>query len=101
MSRGPRWHRPFTPLELANIQDLPATVRGAALDLHGSSMSAILERIGNAVPAGAAEAIARQMLITLAATDYAAGMMPSGGKVWVEPCYPRHGGNEQGLEVLQ
>jgi site-specific DNA-cytosine methylase len=100
-SRGPRWHRPFTPTELALIQDLPATVRGEALDLHGSSMSAILERIGNAVPAGAAEAIARQMLITLAATDYAAGMLPSGGKIWVGPTYPRYGGAEQAPELLQ
>lgn len=57
------WHRPFTTLELAALQgmvDLEET-----LELHGTSDSAWRERIGNAVPPPAAQAIAGVMGRTL------------------------------------
>jgi site-specific DNA-cytosine methylase len=79
------WHRPLTPLELARLQDLPAMVNGKPLQLAGSSISAIVERIGNAVPSGAARGIAEQMLLCLVSSDVGAGLLPSGGKVWVTP----------------
>jgi site-specific DNA-cytosine methylase len=77
------WHRPLTPLELARLQDLPAEVDGAPLKLAGDNVGDWVERIGNAVPAGAAEAIAVQKLLTLISSDVGAGLLPSGGKVWV------------------
>ncbi len=79
------WHRPLTPLELARLQDLPATVSGRPLELHGRSVSAWVERIGNAVPVGTARAIAEQMLLTLLSSDVGAGLAPSGGATWVMP----------------
>jgi site-specific DNA-cytosine methylase len=79
------WHRPMTPLELARLQDLPAVVDGAPLRLHGDNVGAWVERIGNAVPVGAARAIAEQMLLTLLSSDIGAGLLPCGGAVWVQP----------------
>lgn len=79
------WHRPLTPLELARLQDLPAFVDGEPLRLAGTSISDIVERIGNAVPAGAAQAIAEEKLRCLLSSDIGAGLVPSGGKVWVTP----------------
>lgn len=78
------WHRPMTPLELARLQDLPAFVDGQPLKLAGDNVGAWVERIGNAVPVGAAQAIAEQMLTTLLASDVGAGLAPSGGVVWVD-----------------
>ncbi len=79
------WHRPLTPLELARLQDLPAVVDGKPLQLAGTSVSDWVERIGNAVPRGAAQSIAEEMLVCLVSSDFGAGLLPSGGKVWVEP----------------
>lgn len=57
------WHRPFTTLELAALQGLvdPEDL----IELDGLSDQAWRERIGNAVPAPAAEAIASEMGRTL------------------------------------
>lgn len=57
------WHRPFTTLELAALQGLVDPCEH--LELEGLSDSAWRERIGNAVPAPAAEAIANVMGTTL------------------------------------
>jgi len=60
------WHRPLTTLELAVLQGLPAALPdGRPLVLAGKSQAKWRERTGNAVPVGAAEAIARSMLETL------------------------------------
>lgn len=60
------WHRPFTTLELAGLQGLidpeDWTTFGA---LAGKSDSAHRERIGNAVPSGAATAIGNVIAQTL------------------------------------
>jgi len=77
------WHRPFTPLELAVLQGLPATVNGEPLQLTGRKRDGWCERIGNAVPVGTAKAIATQMLVTLvhAAVE---GFALSTTPVWVD-----------------
>jgi site-specific DNA-cytosine methylase len=78
------WHRPLTTLELAALQGFPLKVNGKPLKLSGSSHSKHRERIGNAVPAPAARAIAEQMLVAL--TEAAIGAFSlSSNAVWVEP----------------
>lgn len=57
------WHRPFTTLELAVLQSLADPEE--FLELEGLNDSAWRERIGNAVPPAAAEAIADVMATTL------------------------------------
>jgi site-specific DNA-cytosine methylase len=83
------WHRPLTTLELAALQGLPTRWGEDWLTLAGSLTSA-RERIGNAVPSPTAEAIARQMLLTLGQADagaFAFGDTP----VWVERAYAATG----------
>lgn len=79
------WHRPLTTLELAALQGLPTLVDGQPLTLAGASATAWRERIGNAVPVPAAEAIARQMLLTLVGADLERWTLSGAGAVWVTP----------------
>lgn len=79
------WHRPLTTLELAALQGLPTMLDGEPLRLAGTSSTEHRRRIGNAVPVAAAEAIARQMLITLANASAGAFALSNGGDVWVRP----------------
>lgn len=78
------WHRPLTTLELAALQGLPMQVDGEPLLLAGTSTSAWRSRIGNAVPAPTARAIAEQMLVCLGQGAAGAWSLSSGGLVWVE-----------------
>ncbi|KAA0020757.1 DNA cytosine methyltransferase [Salinicola corii] len=75
------WHRPFTTLELAALQSLIDPHE--YLELSGLSDSAWRERIGNAVPRDAAEAIAGVMGTTLllawSGETFALGSTP----IWV------------------
>lgn len=77
------WHRPFTTLELAALQGLMDPEEH--LELDGLSHSAWRERIGNAVPPPAAEAIAGVMGTTLLLAwngeTFAMGSTP----IWVRP----------------
>lgn len=57
------WHRPFTTLELAALQSLVDPEE--QLELDGLSDQSWRERIGNAVPPAAAQAIASEMGRTL------------------------------------
>lgn len=77
------WHRPFTTLELAALQSLVDA--DEHLELHGASDSGWRERIGNAVPAQAAEAIASVMghAILLARAGHTFEL--SATPVWVRP----------------
>lgn len=84
IARDGTWHRPLTTLELAALQGIPTTWKGAPLKLAGDAQSRWRERIGNAVPVGTAEAIARQMLLTLGANALGAYSLSSNA-VWVEP----------------
>jgi site-specific DNA-cytosine methylase len=77
------WHRPFTTAELACLQGLfdPEEY----FELSGLSDSAWRERIGNAVPPPAAEAIATVMgetlLLAWAGETFVLGSTP----IWVRP----------------
>lgn len=80
------WHRPFTTLELAALQGFPVLPgEGEALVFDGRSHSGWRERIGNAVPPPAAEAIASTMAQTLllawAGQTFIFGSTP----IWVDP----------------
>ncbi|WP_316979983.1 DNA cytosine methyltransferase [Shumkonia mesophila] len=75
------WHRPFTTLELAALQDLvdPGDFR----PLDGASHTAWREHVGNAVPRAAAQAIGgvigTALLLAWAGQTFTLGMTP----IWV------------------
>ncbi|MGM0783849.1 MAG: DNA cytosine methyltransferase [Pseudomonadota bacterium] len=75
------WHRPFTTLELAALQGLVEPTEH--LELYGLNDSAWRERIGNAVPPPAAEAIAgvigTTLLLAWSGETFALGSTP----IWV------------------
>jgi site-specific DNA-cytosine methylase len=77
------WHRPFTTLELAALQSLvdPEDF----LELEGLSDSAWRERIGNAVPPAAAQAIASVMGRTLLMAWTGQTFVLSSEPIWVQP----------------
>lgn len=77
------WHRPFTTLELAALQSLidPDDM----FDLDGNSHSAKRERIGNAVPPAAAQAIADLMGQTLLLAWSGQSFALSAQPIWVQP----------------
>jgi site-specific DNA-cytosine methylase len=76
-------HRPFTTLELAALQSLADP--DEILELTGVSDSAHRERIGNAVPPAAAEAIASVMGHTLLLAWSGKTSMLSASPIWVRP----------------
>lgn len=75
------WHRPFTTLELAALQSLVAPEE--QLELDGLSDQAWRERIGNAVPPDAAQAIAEVMGTTLLLAWSGETFMLSASPIWV------------------
>ncbi|MFU7352239.1 DNA cytosine methyltransferase [Pseudomonas aeruginosa] len=77
------WHRPFTTLELAALQSLVEPEEQLILD--GLSDSDWRERIGNAVPPAAAEAIAGVMGTTLLLAEQGETFMLSNTPIWVRP----------------
>jgi len=77
------WHRPFTTLELAALQGLVDPEE--RLDLDGLSDQAWRERIGNAVPPPAAQAIAGVMGTTLLLAWSGETFSMSSTPVWVAP----------------
>ncbi|MCS9381585.1 DNA cytosine methyltransferase [Pseudomonas aeruginosa] len=77
------WHRPFTTLELAALQSLVDPEEQLILD--GLSDSEWRERIGNAVPPAAAEAIAGVMGTTLLLAEAGETFMLSNTPIWVRP----------------
>lgn len=77
------WHRPFTTLELAALQSLVDPEE--QLELDGLSDSAWRERIGNAVPPAAAEAIAGVMGTTLLLAWSGETFVLSAQPIWVRP----------------
>ncbi|MDS0850089.1 DNA cytosine methyltransferase [Burkholderia cenocepacia] len=77
------WHRPFTTLELAVLQSLVEPEE--YLELDGLSDQAWRERIGNAVPPDAAQAIAEAMGTTLLLAESGETFMLSSTPVWVRP----------------
>ena len=77
------WHRPFTTLELAALQGLVDPEDH--LELEGLSDSAWRERIGNAVPPPAAQAIAGVMGQTLLLAWSGETFMLNAMPIWVQP----------------
>lgn len=77
------WHRPFTTFELAAIQSLVEPEE--QLELDGLSDQAWRERIGNAVPPHAAEAVADVMGITLLLVAQGETFVLSSMPIWVRP----------------
>lgn len=77
------WHRPFTTLELAALQSLIDPEDH--LELEGLSDAAWRERIGNAVPPSAAEAIAGVMGTTLLLAWSGQTFLLSNMPIWVRP----------------
>jgi hypothetical protein len=75
------WHRPFTTLELAALQSLVDPEE--QLELDGLSDQAWRERIGNAVPSDAAQAIASEMGRTLLLAWSGETFALSAAPVWV------------------
>lgn len=76
------WHRPLTTLDLAALQGLPAQLRGAPLTLAGRSTAGWRERIGNAVPVGAGQAIGESLLLALLSARLGTWTLGSTG-IWV------------------
>ena len=77
------WHRPFTTFELAGLQSLVDPEE--QLHLDGLSDASWRERIGNAVPPDAAQAIADTMGRTLLLAWSGEGFMLSSVSIWVRP----------------
>ncbi|MDT8998380.1 DNA cytosine methyltransferase [Paucibacter sp. APW11] len=77
------WHRPFTTLELAALQSLVDPEE--QLELDGLSDQAWRERIGNAVPSDAAQAIASEMGRTLLLAWSGETFQLNAAPVWVRP----------------
>ena len=77
------WHRPFTTLELAALQSLVEPEE--QLELDGLSDQAWRERIGNAVPPYAAEAIGHVMGTTLLLVAQGETFVLSALPIWVRP----------------
>ncbi|MCO7626387.1 DNA cytosine methyltransferase [Pseudomonas fluorescens] len=77
------WHRPFTTLELAALQSLVEPEEQFELD--GLSDQAWRERIGNAVPPDAAEAIADVMGTTLLLAASGETFILNSMPIWVRP----------------
>lgn len=77
------WHRPFTTLELAALQSIIEPEE--YLELDGLNDSDWRERIGNAVPPAAAEAIASTMYQTLLLAWSGETFLLSSTPIWVQP----------------
>lgn len=78
------WHRPFTTLELAVLQDFPLDVL-LAHGLTGTSHMTWREHIGNAVPRASARAIGSEMARTLLMARAGKTFVLSAAPVWVQP----------------
>lgn len=80
------WHRPFTTLELAALQSLVDPEDSwVPWQFDGESDQAWRERIGNAVPPDAAQAIADAMGTTLLLAWAGETFQLSAAPVWVQP----------------
>lgn len=77
------WHRPFTTFELAALQSLVEPEE--QLELDGLSDQAWRERIGNAVPPNAAQAVGEVMGTTLLLAWSGETFMLSAQPIWVRP----------------
>lgn len=79
------WHRPFTTFELAALQSLFDPEQWSEFALSGRSDAEWREQIGNAVPAGAARAVAGVMGRTLLKAWAGDSFELSADAIWVSP----------------
>lgn len=81
------WHRPLTTFELAMLQSFPRFLAdGRPLQLTGKSDAKWRERIGNAVPPDAAQAIAETVMRSMLAHSVGDWLMDlNGSGIWVVP----------------
>jgi site-specific DNA-cytosine methylase len=79
------WHRPFTTLDMGALQSLFDPEEFMHFQMHGTSDSAIRERIGNAVPCDSAEAIGSVMARTLLLAWSGETFILSAEPIWVAP----------------
>lgn len=77
------WHRPFTTLELAALQSLIDPEE--YLELDGLSDQAWRERIGNAIPPAAFQAVGEVMGTTLLLAESGETFALSATPIWVRP----------------
>ena len=79
------WHRPLTTWELMALQGFPLYMPdGSPVVLAGKSDAKWRERIGNAVPPPAAQAIGEQILRTLLLNTLGTWELSANG-IWVRP----------------
>lgn len=81
------WHRPLTDRELATLQGFPTDCYLEGPSSSSKKKTGRREHIGNAIPAPTAEAIAREVRLTLEASEAGEWRLSSGG-VWVEEVRP-------------
>jgi site-specific DNA-cytosine methylase len=80
------WHRPLTILEKAALQGFPwRDAAGVPLLLDGKSQAKWQERVGNAIPPPAAQAIGNEMIRTLLMSKLGQTFALSSTKQWVRP----------------
>jgi site-specific DNA-cytosine methylase len=90
------WHRPLTTLELAALQSFPLFMPdGRPLQLAGNSDARWRERIGNAVPPDAAEAMGNEALMAFMLSKTGDFLLSNSG-IWVMP-----GMSEEELQVVE
>lgn len=78
------WHRPFTTLELAALQDYPTDLLMEA-PLAGASEARWREHIGNSVPVASAGAMASTMAHTLILAFLGERFRLEAAPIWVQP----------------
>lgn len=82
ISEDGTWHRPLTTLELAALQSLPVK-RLMKTPLAGKAHGRWRERIGNAVPPDAAEAMGSSVLKALLSAAAGDTFVLGSGSIWV------------------
>ncbi len=86
MAADGTWHRPLTTLELAALQGFPTEINGQPLKLDGDASGAWRERIGNAVPPPAAQAVAERMIVCLLQAELGGfSLAGTDTPVWIAP----------------
>lgn len=78
------WHRPFTTLELAALQDYPVELL-MDVPLTGTSEAGWREHIGNSVPIASAQAIGSTMAHTLLLAFLGERFRLESTPIWVQP----------------
>jgi len=79
------WHRPLTDRELATLQGFPIDCQLEGPSSSSKTKIGRREHIGNAIPPPTAEAIAREVALTLEVSAAGSMRLLANGIVWVAP----------------